>query len=135
MQTNIELAGANGRTIGLPLPARRERQDVALERRQRPASLFMLVKEVKRAERLETMVWVGIAIAAVALLVMSFVNRGSPPANERGSKRQRTAALQDAVATVCAPLLPRGLGVRLSSAAFVASDRTHCAVPWPDAAR
>jgi hypothetical protein len=41
-------------------------------------------------------------------------------ANERRSKRQRTAALQDAVATGCAPLLPRGFGVRLSSAAFIA---------------
>jgi hypothetical protein len=34
------------------------------------------------------------------------------------SKRQGTAALQDAVATDCAQLLPRGLGVRLSSAAL-----------------
>jgi hypothetical protein len=33
-------------------------------------------------------------------------------------KRQRTAALQDAVATERTPLLPRGLGVRLSSAAL-----------------
>jgi len=33
-------------------------------------------------------------------------------------KRQRTAALQDAVATNCKPLFPRGLGMRLSSAAF-----------------
>jgi hypothetical protein len=35
-------------------------------------------------------------------------------------KRQRTAALQDAVAMERMLLLPRGLGVRLSSAAFVA---------------
>src|SRR6267142_3151333 len=41
------------------------------------------------------------------------------PAHERMSKRQRTAALQDAVATHCVPLIPRGLGVRLSSAAFL----------------
>jgi hypothetical protein len=34
-------------------------------------------------------------------------------------KRQRTAALQDAGALSHTPLLPRGLGVRLSSAAFV----------------
>jgi len=33
-------------------------------------------------------------------------------------KRQRTAALQDAVATDCVTFLPRGLGVRLSSAAL-----------------
>src|SRR5882672_2303662 len=33
-------------------------------------------------------------------------------------KRQRTAALQDAVPTDCVTLLPRGLGVRLSSAAL-----------------
>src|SRR6267142_1144919 len=33
-------------------------------------------------------------------------------------KRQRTAALQDAVATDRTPFLPRGLGVRLSSAAL-----------------
>jgi hypothetical protein len=33
-------------------------------------------------------------------------------------KRQRTAALHDAVATDCAPLFPRGFGVRLSSAAM-----------------
>jgi hypothetical protein len=39
--------------------------------------------------------------------------------NKWRSKRQRTAALQDAVATDCKLLLPRGLGVRLSSAAFV----------------
>jgi len=37
---------------------------------------------------------------------------------KRTSKRQRTAALQDAVAMNRMPLLPRGLGVRLSSAAF-----------------
>src|SRR6267142_78434 len=42
------------------------------------------------------------------------------PAKERKSKRQRTAALQDAAATDCAPLHPRGFGVRLSSAAFAA---------------
>jgi beta-galactosidase len=40
--------------------------------------------------------------------------------NERSLKRQRTAALQDAVAQDSAPELPRGFGVRLSSAAFVA---------------
>ena len=34
-------------------------------------------------------------------------------------KRQRTAALQDAIATNCTQLLPRGLGVRLCSAAGV----------------
>jgi hypothetical protein len=34
-------------------------------------------------------------------------------------KRQRTAALQDAVATDFTPLLPQGLGVRLSSAALL----------------
>ena len=33
-------------------------------------------------------------------------------------KRQRTAALQDAVAIEAVPLFPQGLGVRLSSAAF-----------------
>jgi hypothetical protein len=43
----------------------------------------------------------------------------------RKSKRQRTAALQDADALNCTPLLPRGLGVRLSSAAFVADDYDH----------
>ena len=34
-------------------------------------------------------------------------------------KRQRTAALQDATAFLATLLLPQGLGVRLSSAAFV----------------
>jgi hypothetical protein len=34
-------------------------------------------------------------------------------------KRQRTAALQHAGALSRTPLLPQGLGVRLSSAAFV----------------
>src|SRR5262249_31051759 len=34
-------------------------------------------------------------------------------------KRQRTAALQDAGALPCRPPGPRGLGVRLSSAAFI----------------
>src|SRR6267154_779960 len=45
-------------------------------------------------------------------------------------KRQRTAALQDAVAADCAQLLPRGFGVRLSSAAFAASVPTPgCMIP------
>jgi hypothetical protein len=39
--------------------------------------------------------------------------------DELNPKRQRTAALQDAVAIDCVPHLPRGLGVRLSSAAFI----------------
>jgi hypothetical protein len=43
----------------------------------------------------------------------------NPSANEGRLKRQRTAALQDAVAKGRTPLLPRGLGVRLSSAAFL----------------
>src|SRR6266850_7026290 len=50
------------------------------------------------------------------------------PAHERMTKRQRTATLQDAVATDCVPLIPRGLGVRLSSAAFlpcITSAATH----------
>src|SRR6267142_654500 len=37
-------------------------------------------------------------------------------------KRQRTAALQDAVATNCTALVPRDLGVRLPSAAFIRMD-------------
>jgi len=44
--------------------------------------------------------------------------RNMEPAYGGRLKRQRTAALQDAVATDCAPFLPRGLGVRLSSAAL-----------------
>src|SRR6266436_4881248 len=83
MQTNIELASASGRPIGLPLAGRRERQSVVSQRRRRPAPLFRLVTEVKRAERWETMVWVGIAIAAVVLLVMSFAIKWSPAANEQ----------------------------------------------------
>jgi hypothetical protein len=51
-------------------------------------------------------------------------------ANERKSKRQRTAALQDAVATDRAPLLPQGFGVRLSSAAFAASIRSKGSLPF-----
>jgi hypothetical protein len=82
MQTNIELASASGQAIGLPLAARRERQSAVIERKPRPASLFMLVKEVKRSERWETMVWIGIAIAAVVLLAMSFAVR-TPLANEQ----------------------------------------------------
>jgi hypothetical protein len=68
MQTNIEMAAASGRMVGLPVTARRGQKTFAVER---PTSLFTLVKEVKRAERWETMVWAGIAIAAVVLLVMS----------------------------------------------------------------
>src|ERR1043165_6548031 len=37
-------------------------------------------------------------------------------------KRQRTAALQDAVANSCLQLIPQGFGVRLSSTAFKNSD-------------
>src|SRR6266536_6038513 len=56
-------------------------------------------------------------------------------ANERGPKRQRTAALQNADATQHAPLVPRGFGVRLSSAAFGVEARLHSApVHWPHAA-
>src|SRR6266436_9284022 len=51
--------------------------------------------------------------------------------NERTTKRQRTAALQDAVATDRTLLLPRGLGVRLSSAAFVVGIHGHSFVHWP----
>ena len=87
MQTNIELASASGRAIGLPLAARRDRQGAAIGRRVRPASLFTLVSEVKRIERWETMVWVGIAIAAGVLLVMSFVNHESPPPHVGGYDR------------------------------------------------
>jgi len=43
------------------------------------------------------------------------------PHNERKLKRQRTAALQDAVAMDRTPLVPRGFGVRLSSAAFISA--------------
>ena len=72
MQTNIELATASGRVIGLPVSTRRERLiRAATERPVQQASLFTLVQEVKRAERWETMVWVGLAIAAIALLVLS----------------------------------------------------------------
>ena len=77
MQTNIELASASGRAIGLPV-ARRERAIVAAERPVRPATLYAVMSEVKRAERWETMVWIGIAIAALVLLVMSFAIRWSP---------------------------------------------------------
>src|SRR5215510_10930553 len=73
MQTNIELAGASGRAIQLPVSARRERQTIAAERPARSSTLFAVMKELKQAERWETMVWVGIAIAALVLLVMSFV--------------------------------------------------------------
>jgi hypothetical protein len=41
----------------------------------------------------------------------------------REQKRQRPAALQDTVATDRVPLLPRGLGVRLSSAALPSNDQ------------
>src|SRR5690348_989732 len=44
-------------------------------------------------------------------------------------KRQRTAALQDAGAMERTPLIPRGLGVRLSSAAFVVAIITLTAAP------
>lgn len=71
MQTNIELAGASGRAIRLPVAARRERQCV-VQRPARPVSLFTLVKEVNRSERWENVVWIGIAIATLVLLVMSF---------------------------------------------------------------
>src|SRR6266699_2294906 len=72
MQTNIELAGASGRTIRLPVSTRRERVIVAAERPARPATLSAVMSQLKRAEHWETMVWVGLAIAAAALLVMSF---------------------------------------------------------------
>jgi hypothetical protein len=39
-------------------------------------------------------------------------------------KRQRTAALQDAVPTDWAPLIPQGFGVRLSSAALIFDQGT-----------
>jgi len=86
MQTNIELAGASGRAIRLPVAARTERVTVATERPTRPATLFAVMKEAKRAERWETMVWIGIAIAAVVLLVMSFALRWSatPPPHVGG---------------------------------------------------
>src|SRR5690348_16741491 len=84
MQTNIELASASGRAIRLPVAARRERATVAAERPARPATLYAVVAELKRAERWETMVWVGIAIAALVLLVMSFVRRESPPPHVGG---------------------------------------------------
>src|SRR5947209_5640772 len=47
----------------------------------------------------------------------------SQPAQRTESKRQGTAALQDAVATNCTLLRPRGLGVRLSPAAFSVDAR------------
>jgi hypothetical protein len=72
MQTKFELANANGRVIELPVSVRRARPKAAEERRARPISLLMIVKEVKRSERVETMVWAGIAIAATLLLVLSF---------------------------------------------------------------
>jgi hypothetical protein len=52
-------------------------------------------------------------------------------ADERKSKRQRTAALQDAVARDSTLLFPRGLGVRLSSAALIAAIRAFNFVRWP----
>jgi hypothetical protein len=72
MQTNIELASASGRAIRLPIAARREGVTVAAERPARPATLYAVMSELKRAERWETMVWIGIAIAALVLLVLSF---------------------------------------------------------------
>ena len=45
-------------------------------------------------------------------------------ANDRKSKRQRTAALQNLAEEVARNLSRQRLGVRLSSAAFVASIRT-----------
>ena len=55
------------------------------------------------------------------------------PANERRSKRQRTAALQDLAEGVARNPSRQRLGVRLSSAAFVASVRKRCSVGWSDA--
>jgi hypothetical protein len=55
-------------------------------------------------------------------------------ANERKSKRQRTAALQDLSEGVARNPSRQRLGVRLSSAAFVASGRTRYSVPLPQAA-
>jgi len=104
MQTNIELASASGQAIRLPVAARRERITVAEERPARPATLSAVMAELKRAERWETMVWVGLAIAAAVLLVMSFFHepssrngattsspRPSPPVEER---EKTTAAVQ-----------------------------------------
>src|ERR1051325_2739197 len=45
-----------------------------------------------------------------------------------GSKRHRTAALQDAVATGCQPLYPRGLGVRQAHAAFVTASANSASI-------
>lgn len=45
-----------------------------------------MVMEVKRAERWETLVWVGIAVAALALMVMSFAGRESPPPPRQGPR-------------------------------------------------
>jgi hypothetical protein len=78
MQTNIELAGSSGRAIRLPVAAQTERVTVTTERPARPATLFAVMTELKQAERWETMVWVGIAIAAAVLLVMSFAIRWNP---------------------------------------------------------
>src|SRR5437868_13541634 len=126
MQTNIELAGASGRVIGLPVSARREQQTAVVERPAKAASLFAIVKEAKQTERLETMVWIAIAIAAVVLLVLSFVILGKQPATtpvgEWNSKRQRTAALQDLAEEREHHPSRQRLGVRLSSAAFLTPD-------------
>src|SRR6266850_538054 len=55
------------------------------------------------------------------------------PANERRSKRQRTAALQELAEGVARNPSRQRLGVRLSSAAFAAFVRTLRSVPSPDA--
>src|SRR5689334_9185737 len=56
---------------------------------------------------------------------------GSQRKNAPTSQRQRTAALQDAGATERTPLFPRGLGVRLSSAAFASHINTRDSVCRP----
>src|SRR6267142_1809255 len=109
MQTNIELASASGRAIRLPVTARRERRSAVVERPQRPVALFTLVKEAKRSERWENLVWIGIAIAAVVLLIMSFVisvGRASSRAAETGKPitLERLAVLPAPGKTLAPPL-------------------------------
>jgi hypothetical protein len=46
-------------------------------------------------------------------------------------KRHRAAALHDAGAKYCAPLLPRGCGVRQPYAAFVTPNGDDFSAHWP----